>query len=132
MNLKQHMGLENISRHKQNKVRIPSIKIEMLMGHSLGVTDSYARFTEEQMLEDYMFGIDFLTVNQTVVLINKSLKKQEETIQNSLKEMEERHRKELNGLHEKYESDMKSFEEKMENKLQQILLKINVEKILRE
>ena len=78
-------GFRKYFKTQAEQARIPSIKVEMLMGHSLGVSDSYAKFNEDQMLEDYIKTIDYLTVNQTVVLINKSLRKQEETIQNSLK-----------------------------------------------
>ena len=41
------------------------------MGHSIGVSDSYARFTEQEMLDDYI-KTNELTVNQTVVLIKAS------------------------------------------------------------
>ncbi|MBA3978665.1 MAG: hypothetical protein H0X50_10840 [Nitrosopumilus sp.] len=75
------------------------------------------------MLEDYQKAIDYLTINQTVVLINKSLRKQEETIQSSLKEMEERHRKELDWLHEKYGKDLVCVKEDTKNKFQQLYLK---------
>lgn len=111
------------------QARIPSIKIELLMGHSLGASDSYVRFTEEQILEDYLQIVDYLTVNQTIVLINKSLRKQEETIQNSLKEMEERHRKELDSLHEKYEKDLRMIKLEMESKFQQLVIKIDTSRI---
>ena len=97
-------GFRKYFKTQAEQARIPSIKIELLMGHSLGVSDSYVRFTEEQMLEDYLKDIEYLTVNQTVVLINKSIKKQEESIQKSLKDMEERHKKEIDAVHEKYES----------------------------
>ena len=99
------------------------------MGHSLGVSDSYVRFTEKEMLEDYLLGIDYLTVNQTVVLINKTLKKQEETIHKSLKEMEDRHRKELDGLHEKYEKDMQLIRNEMQNKFQEIVTRMDLSKV---
>ena len=56
----------------------------------------------EEMSEDYLMGAeDYLTINQTVILINKSLKKQEEIIHKFFKEMEERHRKEILTLKEK-------------------------------
>lgn len=122
-------GFRKYFKTQAEQARIPSIKIELLMGHSLGVSDSYIRFTEEQMLEDYLQIIDYLTVNQTVVLINKSLKKQQETIHTSLKEMEERHRKELDSLHEKYEKDLKSIRTEMEGKFEQLLMKIDTNKI---
>ena len=101
----------------------------MLMGHSLGVSDSYVRFTEKEMLEDYKLGIDYLTVNQTVVLINKTLKKQEETIHKSLKEMEDRHRRELDGLHESYEKDMQLIRNEMQNKFQEIVTRMDLSKV---
>ncbi len=122
-------GFRKYFKTQAEQARIPSIKIELLMGHSLGVSDSYVRFTEEQILEDYLQIVDYLTVNQTIVLINKSLKKQEETIKNSLKEMDERHRKEIDGLHEKYEKDLRMIKLEMESKFQQILIKIDTNRI---
>jgi integrase len=122
-------GFRKYFKTQAEQARIPSIKIELLMGHSLGVSDSYVRFTEEQILEDYLQIVDYLTVNQTIVLINKSLKKQEETIQNSLKEMEDRHRKEISALHEKYENDIKSLRIEMQNKFQEFISKIDTSRI---
>lgn len=107
-------GFRKYFKTQAEQARIPSIKIEMLMGHSLGVSDSYVRFTEEEMLEDYIKTTDFLTVNQTIVLINKSLKNQQETIHRSLKDMEERHKSEIDKINQQYESvfkeSMKDFE----------------------
>jgi hypothetical protein len=85
------------------------------MGHSLGVSDSYVRFTEDERLEDYIKTIDYLTVNQTVVLINKSLRKQEETVQNSLRDMEQRHKIEIESLHKEYENQFESYKESAES-----------------
>ena len=122
-------GFRKYFKTQAEQARMPSIKIELLMGHSLGVSDSYIRFSEEQMLEDYLQIVDYLTVNQTIVLINKSLKKQEETIHKSLKEMEERHRKEITALHEKYENDIRTLRNDMQEKFQKIVSKIDVLKI---
>ncbi len=83
-------GFRKYFKTQAEQARIPSIKIELLMGYSLGVTDSYIRFSEEQMLEDYLLGIEYLTVNQNIVLINKSIKQPSEYMQQSLKEMEEK------------------------------------------
>ena len=76
--------------------------------------------------------VDYLTVNQTIVLINKSLRKQEETIHNSLKEMEERHRREMNALHQKYENELDSVRSEMENRFKLIVDKIDISKINRQ
>jgi integrase len=123
-------GFRKYFKTQAEQARIPSIKIELLMGHSLGVSDSYVRFTEEQILEDYLQIVDYLTVNQTIVLVNKSLKKQEEVIQASLKEMEGRHRKEMDALHGKYEKDMENLRDELEVKFQNFLEKVDLQRIV--
>ena len=40
-----------------------SINIEKIMGHSIGISDSYYRATETELLEDYLKAVDFLTIN---------------------------------------------------------------------
>ena len=122
-------GFRKYFKTQMEQARVPSIKIELLLGHSISVSDSYAKFSENEMLEDYLIGTDYLTVNQTVVLINKSLRKQEEIIHNSLKEMEERHRKEIEALHEKYENDMNDLQKKIEYKVQDIIRRIDTSRI---
>ncbi|WP_196817220.1 hypothetical protein [Candidatus Nitrosocosmicus oleophilus] len=122
-------GFRKYFKTQAELARIPSIKIEMLMGHSLGVTDSYIRFTEEQMLEDYLKIIDYLTINQSVVLVNKSLKKQDESVRNTLQDMEHRHRREINGLHEAYERSMEQLRDEMESRFEQLFLKVDLERL---
>ena len=39
------------------------INIEVLMGHSTGISDSYYRATENELLEDYLKAVDFLTID---------------------------------------------------------------------
>jgi len=106
-------GFRKYFKTQAEQARIPSIKIELLMGHSLGVTDSYIRFSEEQMLEDYLQGIEYLTVNQNVVLINKSIKQQSEYMQQSLKEMEEKYKKDIGVLDEKYRDHLNKVNQDM-------------------
>lgn len=100
-------GFRKYFKTQAEQARISSAMIEMMMGHSLGVSSSYMKPTEEVMLKEYLQAIDYLTVNQTVVLINKSLKKQEETIKNSLQEMEKRHKEEIQRLHEEYQRQLR-------------------------
>jgi hypothetical protein len=38
------------------------INIETLMGHSTGISDSYYRPTEKELLDDYLKIVDHLTV----------------------------------------------------------------------
>jgi len=40
-----------------------SINIEVLMGHSIGLSDNYYRATEDELLKDYLIGTDFLTIS---------------------------------------------------------------------
>jgi hypothetical protein len=39
------------------------INIEILMNHSTGISDSYYRATETELLEDYLKAVDSLTIN---------------------------------------------------------------------
>jgi hypothetical protein len=41
-----------------------SINIEMLMGHSIGISDSYYRATEAELLEEFLKAVDFLTIEE--------------------------------------------------------------------
>ena len=107
------------------------INIEKLLSHSIGISNSSYRPTDTELLEDYLKVSDLLQIDKQGKL-QKELhkyeqKNQEETyiIKGKLQEREE----EINSLKQKYESDMKSLEEKIENRFQQILLKVNVEKL---
>ncbi len=39
------------------------INIEMLMNHSVGISDSYYRATENELFDDYLKAIEYLTIN---------------------------------------------------------------------
>jgi integrase len=45
-----------------------SITIKKLMGHSIGISDSYLRVTESELLDQYLSAIDFLTIEETYKL----------------------------------------------------------------
>jgi hypothetical protein len=62
------------------------INIEILMNHSTGISDSYYRATEAELLEDYLKAIDSLTINdqnklqkQVAVLSEKNREENIET-----------------------------------------------------
>jgi len=44
------------------------INVEVLMGHSTGISDSYYRATESELLEDYLKAVDFLTLDDRNVI----------------------------------------------------------------
>lgn len=43
--------------------KVNSLHIEMLMNHSIGISDSYMKPTEENLLDDYLNAVDSLTIN---------------------------------------------------------------------
>ena len=45
-----------------------SINIEKLMGHSIGISDSYYRITEVELLDEYLKAVDLLTINENNIL----------------------------------------------------------------
>jgi hypothetical protein len=45
-----------------------SINIEVLMGHSIGISDSYYRITEKDLLNDYLGAVAHLTINENNIL----------------------------------------------------------------
>lgn len=45
-----------------------SINIETLMGHSIGISDSYYRITEVELLDEYLKAVDLLTINENNIL----------------------------------------------------------------
>ena len=49
------------------------INVEILMSHSTGVSDSYYRPVEKDLLEDYMKAIDILTINNDKVTLQKQV-----------------------------------------------------------
>ena len=40
-----------------------SINVEITMGHNIGVSGSYYKPSEKEVLEDYLKAIDLLTIN---------------------------------------------------------------------
>ena len=40
-----------------------SIDIEILMGHSIGISDSYYRATGTEVLDDYIKAVEYLTIS---------------------------------------------------------------------
>lgn len=47
------------------------IDVEILMGHSVGISDSYYRPTENELLQDYLHVKDALTISQENRLSNE-------------------------------------------------------------
>jgi integrase len=63
---------------------VKPIITELLMGHSVGISDSYYRPTEKDLLEDYLKAVDALTISN-----ENRLKMQVEVLTTTTKETEE-------------------------------------------
>jgi hypothetical protein len=103
----------------------------MLLSHSIGISNSYYRPTENELLIDYLKVSDLLMIDKQGKL-QKELnqyqqKNQEESyiIKGKLQEREE----EIKALKQRYESDMATFEEKMEKRLQELFQKVDPQKL---
>ena len=107
------------------------INVEKLLSHSIGISNSYYRPTENELLEDYLKVSDLLQIDKQGQLQNElhqyQQKNQEDTlvIKGKLQEKDE----ELQSLKQKFESDMTAFQEKMEKRMQELFLKVDVQKL---
>src|SRR5215207_4254672 len=67
--------------------RMKSINIEKMMGHSIGISDSYYRVTEDELLEDYLKAVPMLTIGSEQRLQN-DIEKMMELSKNSVTNIE--------------------------------------------
>jgi hypothetical protein len=49
------------------------INVEKLLNHSTGISDSYYRITEAELLEDYLKAADLLTINSDKLILQKQV-----------------------------------------------------------
>jgi hypothetical protein len=49
------------------------INVEVLMSHSTGVSDSYYRPLEKELLQDYLKAVDLLTINSDKLTLQKQV-----------------------------------------------------------
>jgi hypothetical protein len=61
MNSKPYMALENSLRLCEI-AGMKSINVEICMGHNIGISKSYYKPTQKDVLEDYLKSVDGLTV----------------------------------------------------------------------
>jgi hypothetical protein len=61
-------GLRKWFKTRCEQSGMKSINIETLMGHSIGISDSYYRITERELLDDYLKAVDSLTINEDNIL----------------------------------------------------------------
>jgi CubicO group peptidase (beta-lactamase class C family) len=49
------------------------INIEKLMNHSTGISDSYYRATENELLEDYLMAVEMLLIHDDKLTLQKQV-----------------------------------------------------------
>jgi hypothetical protein len=59
-----------------------SINVEITMGHNIGITASYYKPNEIEILDDYLKAVDLLTVSQNDKILEKKVKELEEQNKN--------------------------------------------------
>jgi hypothetical protein len=107
------------------------IHVEMLLGHSIGLSGSYYKPKEKQILEDYVNAIEILTINKEIHLqkqisdLENKNKQTEDSIKVKLFEKEERLVKMENQI-EKMLSVINSMNENGKNELAEKLVKNGV------
>jgi hypothetical protein len=59
------------------------INIEKMMNHSVGISDSYYRATENELLEDYLKSVDLLSINGDQTALQKQVQELKEKSESS-------------------------------------------------
>ena len=107
---------------KYYKTRVEQVmrpaNVELTMGHDIGVSKSYYKPSEKEILEDYVKSVEILSI---YIDGNKE-------IENRVKELTEK-QDEIEYIKFKYEKEMKELREDMEIKFNKILAKIDVKRL---
>ncbi|CAN5520525.1 hypothetical protein BH18THE2_BH18THE2_15430 [soil metagenome] len=111
---KRHPFQANHSLRKWFKTRceiagMKPINVEKLMNHSIGISDSYYRATEKELLDDYCRVVELLLINDEKMTLQKQVtelteksKEENYVIKGRLSEKEE----EIQSIREKYDEDI--------------------------
>jgi integrase len=57
-------GFRKYFKTRAEQSGMKPINVEILMGHSVGISDSYYRPTETEIVQDYLKAVDALTMSQ--------------------------------------------------------------------
>jgi hypothetical protein len=108
--------------------------VELLLGHDLGISKSYYKPLEKDILLDYIKTNTVLTFYSDALYFNKKIQHLEETNQNNtyiIKGKLEEKDEEIKKLKEQHHNDIKSLEEKIEKKFQEVFQKIDIQRLLK-
>jgi hypothetical protein len=105
--IKATHGFRKFFKTNLEKANIKSIYIESLMGHDIGLAESYFKPTEEELLEEYLKATSYLTIYETTPTISIETI---EDLKKRVKELEDSHELILTILQEQSEAIMKVLE----------------------
>jgi hypothetical protein len=99
-------GFRKFYKSRAEQVMKP-INVEVTMGHDIGVSASYYKPTEREVLQDYLKAVDLLTINSDKIILQKQVaelneksKNNEYIIRGKLEEKDEQ----FKNLSEKFNS----------------------------
>lgn len=75
-------GFRKFYKTRTEQVMKP-INVEMTMGHDIGLSASYYKPTDKEVLEDYLKAVDLLTVNSNEQKLSKEVKEMKENGKNN-------------------------------------------------
>jgi hypothetical protein len=108
-------GYRKAFKSRAEQVMRPA-NVEILMGHDIGISESYWRPTEHELLEDYLKAVPLLTILSNSIVLEKQIeelteKSKEENyiIEGRLSEKD----REISGLKEKYDKDIAFLKDEM-------------------
>ena len=108
------------------------INIELLLSHSIGISNSYYRPTENEVLEDYLKVVDYLSIDrenrlkQELKIYREKNNDENYAIKTKLLEKDEQ----IKQLNTKYEQDFKKIKEEMSEHFGQIMKMIQQNPLL--
>jgi len=76
------------------------INVEITMGHNIGISKSYYKPADRDVLEDYLKAVDLLTINKNVIELGKQVVELEQK-QNELDLIRLEHKKEIESMNDK-------------------------------
>jgi hypothetical protein len=70
-------GFRKFFKTQSEKV-MKSLHVEILLGHDVGLANSYYKPTEKELLVEYLKAIDLLTINSESIILNNKIQKLQE------------------------------------------------------
>jgi hypothetical protein len=82
------------------------INVELTMGHDIGVSESYYKPTEREVLEDYLKAVDLLTINSDKLVLQKQVLELKEKSKEENYIIKGKFEEQIQNMKGKYDSDI--------------------------